>query len=155
MELNVLDEKDTKNTVPVNNLYWVPVEKIHFMACSEGRPIQGGEDGRYLVRADSQAEAVVELSRSPGYFDNWSKLSDEERKRLRLQPFRFREGDIVKVLACDKRFVTQREDYTCGRVSDDGVNGQFGICCIESGFDIPKGMNCPYENPSKRIKPID
>lgn len=140
---------------PVNNLYWVPVEKIFFMACSEGRPAQGGQDAFYLVRADSQAQAVLELSKSPGFADNYFKLSPDKRKG---QLFRFREGDIVKVAECKMRHVTKREYYVCGAPFEDGVpnengiNGEFGGCCLD-GFDVPRGYSfkCPYED--KPIKP--
>lgn len=144
--LPVLQPKEVQK--PVNNLFWVPVEKIYFMSCSEGRPAQGGENSFYLVHADSQAQAALELSKSPRFADNYFKLPPEKREG---QLFRFREGDIVKVLACDKRHMTEREDYVCGKVTEEGINGEFGDCCI-NGASIPEGFNCPYEG-GKPIKP--
>jgi len=144
----------------VNNLYWVPIETIHFHECLDGGSLQGGRDTKTLVQADSPGEARIALRRLNDFADNYNDLPVEKRKGLR--PFRFREGEIEQVLACDKRHESKRGGYTCGRPlydlpgepgSDDesvNGNGEFGMCCID-GYDIPEGLGCPYEPAEVRL----
>jgi hypothetical protein len=78
----------------------------------------------------------------PSYIDNYRKKSPEEQKRLK--PFILRDGRITQVRPCDKRQKDNYGGYVCGKLQEDGVNGEFG-CCVISGFSEPEGLGCPYE----------
>ncbi|MFH1290421.1 MAG: hypothetical protein ABIH92_03365 [Nanoarchaeota archaeon] len=140
---------------PVNNIYRIPVWTIHFMQCLGDEVMQGRQEASLLAEGDCVAEAVVSLSKEPGYANNYNDLSPEERRGV--TPFRFGDAGIEKVLFCDRRFKNQRGEYTCGMPvhdieghpdqQDEGsnLNGEFGFCCIDRGCSIPEaGFGCPY-----------
>jgi len=141
-------------SLPVNNIYGVPVETISFLECSEGRALQGACKTHFWVEANTPNESERNLRSLPAFEDNFNKLSVEKRKGLR--PFRLREGNVEQVRCCEKRFKNRDGEYTCGKPihdiegnperNDDSVNmnGEYGFCYIE-GFDIPEDLGCPYE----------
>jgi hypothetical protein len=153
---------DFMTALPINDLYHVPIEKISFLECSDGGVAQGGQNVFALAEGDSPGEARISLRVLPGFADNYNDLPVEKRRGL--APFRFRDGEIVKVLECDKRFRSRDGSYTCGMPVHDidghpdqndemvNINGEFGGCCLER-YDIPEGFDCPYEEDPDALYP--
>lgn len=141
---------------PVNNIYFIPITEIIALECSEGRPLIGHSETETLAEGNTFEKARDSLKNYPGYIDNYVNLKEESKKKI--IPFKLSErafqGNIEKVLDCDKRFKNLRGDYTCGKpinenfeVDENVINGEFGICCIMKGYDIPEF--CPYNKDFK------
>ena len=152
-----------KNSPPINNIYWVPINELTAMACSEGRPIIGHNETFTLVEGNSSMDAMTKLTEYPGFHLNYGDLTPEQKKRI--SPFRLRPGKIEAVLFCEHRFKNSHGDYTCGRPLEDlpeelgsddpstNINGLYGMCVLQGGYDAPDGLHCPYKH--KSIYPED
>ncbi|MBT4166362.1 hypothetical protein HOE04_04960 [archaeon] len=135
---------------PVNNIYWVPIIAVSFMKCLEGEVARGHEEVKTLSQGRDAESARENLRDSPGFGENWNKLTPEKRKLF--APFWLDyDKKVEKVLYCERRFKNSREGYTCGKPVNengeydfDGLNGEFGGCCIHLAFDIPDFEDCPY-----------
>lgn len=102
-----------------------------------------------MVEAESAEDARERLKQFPGYHRNYNDLQPEQRKGI--QPFRLKEGAIVRMADCEKRHKNIRREYTCGvpkhnienQDDETNMNGEFGMCCLE-GYDFPE--DCPLNN---------
>lgn len=147
---------------PVNNIYWIPINELTAMACSEGRPIIGIRETHILIEGSSPIDAMTRSTEYPGFHLNYPKLTQAQKQRIK--PFRLRPEKIEPVLFCKHRFKNRDEDYTCGQPLQDlpnepdstdrsiNMNGLYGMCVLE-GYDSPDGLDCPYEH--RRIYPRD
>jgi len=70
---------------PINNIWWVPTEKISFLPTLDGFA-QGGQNSWALVEADSAGEARINLRKLLSFADNYNDLPPEKRKNLK--PFK-------------------------------------------------------------------
>lgn len=139
----------------VNNIWWIPILEISAMKCSEGRDLIGHRETKFLVEADNSDKVLENAREYPGYVDNYSKLTEEQKRRI--TPFRLDlEKKAERVLFCSHRFKNRTDDYTCGKPVHDieghedkdddsaNINGEWGMCCI-MGYDAPDFLNCPYK----------
>jgi len=135
-------EKLEQKLVSVNDIYEVPVYLLSAHLCSDGSQIRGRQESSALVEASTPEEARANLMTYPGFIDNWRNLAPEEMKSI--PPFILRDDEITKVHPCERRQRDELGGYVCGKLQEDGVNGEFGGCVI-SHYDAPEGLGCPYE----------
>ncbi|MBR9706340.1 hypothetical protein GOV14_04845 [Candidatus Pacearchaeota archaeon] len=141
---------DTSDTLVSSNIYKVPILKISFRACLEGS-IQGEQFSYWLVEGASSTDAILKLREDPGYWTNHNELSIEEKQKHK--PFKIDlEHEVEQVLPCDRRHKNYRQDYLCGMPIDhhgdydkEGINGEYGCCCIEHSDNHLDFDFCPYK----------
>jgi len=127
----------TKATKPIYNVpvYWEDKQGIS----SVGNLFEESYFGKLGVK--------IKLIVSPAFYKNYPKLSEEKKKKW--NSFKFREGEIEKILNCEKRHKNKNGDYICGppttedEPDENSHNGYFGICCIQ-GYDTDERSFCPY-----------
>jgi len=143
-------EYTERRDMPVNNVYWVPIKAVSFMECLGGEVARGHEETKTLSEGRDAEFARSNLMNYPGYGNNWNELTPEQKKRI--SPFWLDlDGDVEQVLYCERRFKDKYGSYTCGKPVDEfgeydleGLNGEFGGCCIMPGYDAPDFLDCPY-----------
>ena len=120
-------------------IFKVPIWTFHFVPTS-GKPAQGVEASYFLVEAENKTKAILDLTKSADFWENYNKSSVEERKKLK--PFRLRIAKIERILECSLRHKNSNGEYICGEATLDS-NGEIGMCCI-IGYDPLEGEECPY-----------
>ncbi len=138
-------------------IYEVPVYFYEIIGKTiGGESLQGIRPATILKESYfGEIGAKIKLRLSPAFWKNYNKLSVEERKKW--NPFKFREGKIEKILACEKRHIARDGQYICGPPTtedmpdENSLNGYFGGCYIH-GYDNDELSFCPYNEDSKYSK---
>ena len=140
-----------EETKVTSNIYRIPIYEISFLQCLEGFA-KGICALHYFSEGENSIEAALKLTKAPSYWENYIKLSFEERKFLK--PFRLRfDKEAEKIPACENRHKTERGDYVCGPPMTDleydihAINGEFGDCMCQGFWAVYSDDlrdSCPY-----------
>ena len=133
----------TKVTSPI---FKVPILEYHFSPTLCGEPLQGVGSRYFLVEAPNPINAMLQVTREPGYRRNYNNMTREERKEVKGPKFRLDTGEkIERMPDCELRHKNRDGQYTCGEVTGEYAdnNGEFGMCVLQ-GYDIPESDHCPF-----------
>ena len=145
----------TASTKTLSTKVVLPIFKVHirqyqFVESFAGS-VQGTGENYFLVEAPNQINAMLQITKEPGYIKNYNRMTPEERKKIKSPKFRLdTEKRIERVPDCEIRHKNKYGQYTCGEVTGeyDDLNGEFGMCAVQ-GYDVPETEECPFNRDRK------